>query len=61
MTLLTATGGVVEHRTFPSSAAGLRRALTWIRNRSHDRTCLVVVEERGHFQTAMGPAKQGRR
>jgi len=25
MTLLTATGGVVEHRTFPTSAAGLHR------------------------------------
>ena len=38
MTLLIgATGAVVEHRTFPTSAAGLRRALTWIRNRTHDQ------------------------
>ena len=38
MTLLIgATGAVVEHRTFPTSAAGLRRALTWIRNRTQDQ------------------------
>ena len=49
MTLLTATGGVVEHRTFPNSAAGLRRALTWIGNRTQDRTCLVVVEGTGSY------------
>ena len=45
MTLLTATGGVVEHRTFATSAAGLHRALAWIR----DRTCLVVVEGTGSY------------
>jgi transposase len=49
MTLLTATGGVVEHRVFPNSAAGLRRALTWIGNRIQDRTCLVVVEGTGSY------------
>lgn len=49
MTLLTATGGVVEHRTFPTSAAGLGRALSWIRNRTQDRTCLVVVEGTGSY------------
>ena len=50
MTLLIgATGAVVEHRTFPTSAAGLRRALTWIRNRTQDRTCLVVVEGTGSY------------
>jgi transposase len=49
MTLLTATGGVVEHRMFPNSAAGLRRALSWIGNRTQDRRCLVVVEGTGSY------------
>jgi hypothetical protein len=50
MTLLIgATGAVVEHRTFPTSAAGLRRALTWIRNRTQDQACLVVVEGTGSY------------
>ena len=49
MTLLTATGGVVEHRTFPTSAAGLHRALAWIRDRTQTRTCLVVVEGTGSY------------
>ena len=40
---------VVEQRTFPTSAAGLRRALTWIRNRTQDRACLVVVEGTGSY------------
>ena len=49
MSLLTATGGVVEHRTFPTSAAGLHRALAWIRDRTQTRTCLVVVEGTGSY------------
>jgi transposase len=50
MTLLIgATGVVVEQRTFPTSAAGLRRALTWIGNRTENRTCLVVVEGTGSY------------
>ena len=50
MTLLIgATGAVVEHRTFPTSVAGLRRALTWIRNRTQDQACLVVVEGTGSY------------
>ena len=50
MTLLIgATGAVVEHRTFPTSAAGLHRALTWIRNRTQDQACLVVVEGTGSY------------
>ena len=50
MTLLIgATGAVVEHRTFPTSAAGLRRAFTWIRNRTQDQACLVVVEGTGSY------------
>ena len=40
---------MVEHRTFPTSAAGLRRALTWIRNRTQDQACLVVVEGTGSY------------
>jgi transposase len=47
--LIAATGAVVEHRNFPTSAAGLRRALTWIGNRTQDRTCLVVVEGTGSY------------
>jgi transposase len=50
MTLLIgATGAVVEHRTFPTSTAGIGRALTWIGNRTQDRTCLVVVEGTGSY------------
>jgi hypothetical protein len=50
MTLLIgATGAVVEQRTFPTSGAGLRRALTWIGNRTQDRACLVVVEGTGSY------------
>jgi len=50
MTLLIgATGAVVEHRTFPTSAAGLRRALSWIRNRTQDQACLVVAEGTGSY------------
>lgn len=47
--LIAATGAVVEHRNFPTSAAGLRRAFTWIGNRTQDRTCLVVVEGTGSY------------
>ena len=47
--LIAATGAMVEQRTFPTSAAGLRRALTWIGNRTQDRTCLVVVEGTGSY------------
>jgi transposase len=50
LTLLTAaTGVVVEQRTFPTSGAGLHRALTWITNRNQDRSCLVVVEGSGSY------------
>jgi len=47
--LIAATGAVVEHRNFPTSAAGLRRALTWIGNRTQDQACLVVVEGTGSY------------
>ena len=63
MTLLIgATGGVVEHRTFPTSVAGLRRALTWIRNRTENRTCLVVppVNSLGVRLRSGGAAGRGR-
>ena len=40
---------MVEHRTFPTSAAGLGRALTGIRNRTQDQACLVVVEGTGSY------------
>lgn len=54
MTLLIgATGAVVEHRTFPTSAAGLRRALTWIRNRTQDKACLVVAEGTGSYRAGL--------
>ena len=50
MTLvIAATGAVVEQRTFPTSVAGLRRALAWIVNRTQDRACLVVVEGTGSY------------
>jgi transposase len=47
--LIAATGAVVEHRTFPTSAAGLRRALSWVGTRTQDRTCLVVIEGTGSY------------
>jgi Transposase len=47
--LIAATDAVVEHRNFPTSAAGLRRALTWIGNRTQDQACLVVVEGTGSY------------
>ena len=47
--LIAATGAAVEHRTFPTSVAGLGRALAWIGNRTQDRTCLVVVEGTGSY------------
>jgi transposase len=40
---------VVEQRTFPTSVAGLCRALAWIVDRTQDRTCLVVVEGTGSY------------
>ena len=50
MTLLIgATGAVVEQRTFPTSVAGLRRALTWIRNPTQAQACLVMVEGTGSY------------
>jgi len=50
LTLLTAaTGGVLEHRTFPTSISGLQRALSWITNRTTDHSCLVVVEGTGSY------------
>jgi transposase len=39
----------VEHRTFPTSAAGLHQAFAWIRDRTQTRTCLVVVEGTGSY------------
>jgi hypothetical protein len=63
--LIAATGAVVEHRNFPTSAAGLRRALTWIGNRTQDRTCLVVVEGTGSYggaaDRAFHPGRDRRR
>ncbi len=50
LTLLTAaTGGVLEHRTFPTSVSGLQRTLSWITNRASDHSCLVVVEGTGSY------------
>jgi hypothetical protein len=61
MSLLTAaTGGVVEQRTFPTSPAGLQRALTGIRSRTHDRTCLVgrtaVADPSGRTRSRRRPS-----
>lgn len=50
MSLITGpTGAVNEQRTFPTSPAGLSRAVHWIQNRTADRAVLVVVEGSGSY------------
>lgn len=44
-----ATGAVLDHAVFPTSAAGLSRAQDWLTRRVGDRSTLVVVEGTGSF------------
>ena len=43
------TGAVGEQRTFPTSPAGLSRAVHWIQSSTQDRALLVVVEGAGSY------------
>jgi transposase len=43
------TGASAEHREFPTSPAGLRRAVTWVQHRTADRTVLVLVDGIGSY------------
>jgi len=44
-----ATGALVEHREFPTSPAGLRRAQDWINRRTDHGTVLVLVDGAGCY------------
>lgn len=44
-----ATGAVLDHAVFPTSAAGLQRAQGWIGRRAGNEATLVVVEGTGSF------------
>jgi transposase len=44
-----ATGALVEHREFPTSPAGLRRAQHWINRRTDPGTVLVLVDGAGSY------------
>jgi transposase len=43
------TGAQVEHRAFPTSPNGLRRALAWIQDRTDNRTVLVLIDGIGSY------------
>lgn len=43
------TWAIAEQRTFPTSPAGLNRAVHWVQNRTTDCTVLVVVEGSGSY------------
>ena len=42
-----ATGALADTGDFPTSAAGLRRALAWIERRTDAQTVLVVIDGTG--------------
>jgi transposase len=44
-----ATGALVDNAEFPTSPAGLRRALAWIGRRTNTRTCLVLIDGAGSY------------
>jgi hypothetical protein len=44
-----ATGAAGEHREFPTSPAGLRRALAWVQHRTEGRSVLVLVDGIGSY------------
>jgi transposase len=44
-----ATGAVLDTREFPTSPAGLHRALAWIRRRTDTRRCLVLIDGAGSY------------
>lgn len=44
-----ATGAPVDIQDFPTSPAGLRRALAWIQRRTQNQTVLVVIDGTGSY------------
>ena len=44
-----ATGALAEHREFPTTPAGLRRAQDWIRRRADTSTVLVLIDGAGSY------------
>lgn len=47
--LTAATGSVIDTDSFPTTAAGLSRALAWVARRSPEGAVLVVVEGTGSY------------
>jgi transposase len=43
------TGALAEHREFPTTPAGLRRAQDWIRRRTDTSTALVLIDGAGSY------------
>ncbi len=43
------TGTLADIQRFPTSAAGLRRAITWIHRHTADRSVLVVIDGAGSY------------
>ena len=43
------TGAVTDTQDFPTSPAGLRRALAWIGRRTNNQTALVVIDGTGSY------------
>lgn len=44
-----ATGALRATSEFPTSHAGLRRALAWVARRTADRSCLVIIDGAGSY------------
>ena len=44
-----ATGALAEHREFPTTSAGLRRAQDWIERRTQTCTALVLIDGAGSY------------
>ena len=44
-----ATGALLANSEFPTSQAGLRRALAWVTRRVEDRSCLVIIDGAGSY------------
>ena len=44
-----ATGALIEHREFPTSSPGLRRAQDWINRRTDPRSVLVLIDGAGSY------------
>jgi transposase len=47
--ITTGTGAVGQHAQFPTSPAGLRRAIGWIQRQTQDATTLIVIDGAGSY------------